>query len=54
VAGSGKSKQRGALAWLTSVIGVGTKGKGPRIRVAKVEDLIRVVKVARDGVFLAA
>jgi len=38
--------------WLTSVIGVGAQEKGPWVGRADIEGLIRVVEVAREGVFL--
>jgi len=50
----GRSNSEVGRIWLTSVIGVGTQGKGPWVRRANIEGLIRVVEVAREGVFLVA
>ncbi len=50
----GRSNSEVGGIWLTSVIGVGTQGKGPRVRRANIEGLIGVVEVAREGVFLVA
>lgn len=40
--------------WLTSVIGIGTKIECLWVRHTDVEGLVRVVEVAREGVFLVA